>query len=201
MKAGLSIVRNKLDKSILIHNADIKSTFSLIWLHGLGDSSEGFLDFFCDDLSPINVGARVKLIQAPVRPVTINGGAPCTSWYDITSLDFKGVEKERYSLPQLNESLQILSQHVKEEAEQWKDCQEDKYKRVFVGGFSQGCAVALTYALSAERVLGGGIGLSGHLFGAVPFLNDGKVPLLINHGKYDNMIPYQLAIKSYQPVL
>jgi hypothetical protein len=40
--AGVS--RNKTDKSITLMPAH--PCFSLIWLHGLGDSSEGFLSFF-----------------------------------------------------------------------------------------------------------------------------------------------------------
>lgn len=44
MKKGLEILRNKVDKSIeLIPEG---AYYSLIWLHGLGDNSEGFLDFF-----------------------------------------------------------------------------------------------------------------------------------------------------------
>lgn len=45
MIKGLNVVRNNVDKSILV-TADTKPLYSLIWLHGLGDTSEGFLDFF-----------------------------------------------------------------------------------------------------------------------------------------------------------
>lgn len=44
MKKGLEILRNKADRTIDIIPKD--AFYSLIWLHGLGDSSEGFLDFF-----------------------------------------------------------------------------------------------------------------------------------------------------------
>jgi hypothetical protein len=37
--------------------------------------------------SPVYDGARVRLLQAPLRPVTINHGAPCNSWYDIKTFD------------------------------------------------------------------------------------------------------------------
>ena len=78
------VVRNKTDHSILIAPKEPKN--SLIWLHGLGDSSEGFFDFFLDENSPVYDGTRVLLLQAPFRPVTINGGLKANSWYDIKSL-------------------------------------------------------------------------------------------------------------------
>ena len=75
------VTRNKVDHSILISPKEPRN--SLIWLHGLGDSSEGFFDFFLDENSPVYDGTRVLLLQAPLRPVTINQGHKSNSWYDI----------------------------------------------------------------------------------------------------------------------
>jgi predicted esterase len=44
MHKAFQIIPNKIDKSILI--LPEKAYFSLIWLHGLGDSAAGFLDYF-----------------------------------------------------------------------------------------------------------------------------------------------------------
>ena len=84
MQKAIKIVSNKVDKSILL-SID-KPYFSLIWLHGLGDSSAGFLDYFQHQLSPVFKGARIKLLHAPIRPVTLNGGMKMASWYDIKHL-------------------------------------------------------------------------------------------------------------------
>ena len=84
MNKALKVIPNKVDKSILLTLE--KPYFSLIWLHGLGDSSAGFLDFFQMDTSPVFKGARVKLLHAPIRPVTINSGMTMPSWYDIREL-------------------------------------------------------------------------------------------------------------------
>lgn len=67
-----TIVRNKADHSIIMSYPH--SSFSLIWLHGLGDSSEGFYDFFAHPLSPVHDAYRVKLLQAPLKKITINNG-------------------------------------------------------------------------------------------------------------------------------
>jgi phospholipase/carboxylesterase len=79
-----NVITNAIDKSITLIGKDPKC--SLIWLHGLGDKSEGFKSFFCHSHSPVYAGIKIKLIQAPERPVTINGGAVTNSWYDIKSL-------------------------------------------------------------------------------------------------------------------
>jgi len=96
MQKSIKVISNKADKSILLTLE--KPFFSLIWLHGLGDTSVGFLDFFQLDSSPVFRGGRVKLLHAPIRPVTINNGIPFTSWYDIKSFGGIGQEKDRYNL-------------------------------------------------------------------------------------------------------
>ena len=88
MKKGLQVIPNKVNKSILLSLE--KPYYSLIWLHGLGDSSAGFLDFFQMPQSPVFKGARVKLLHAPFQPVTINGGMTMPSWYDIVDLSAVG---------------------------------------------------------------------------------------------------------------
>lgn len=70
-----------------------------------------------------------------------------------------------------------------------------------MGGFSQGCAVSLLYGLSSDKLLGGAVGWSGHLFQSFDLKNQGKLPLLINHGQYDSMIPFQMAVQSYDKII
>lgn len=87
MKNAIKILTES-DKTIILNPE--KPLYSLIWLHGLGDSSAGFLDFFQMPQSPVHKGFRIKLLQAPVQPVTINGGMKCSSWYDIKILSAQG---------------------------------------------------------------------------------------------------------------
>ena len=89
MKGAVTILKQE-DKSILLKPSIAK--YSLIWLHGLGDTSRGFLDYFDIPDSPAYNGARVKLLHAPVRPVTINGGDYMPSWYDIKVLGFSSLK-------------------------------------------------------------------------------------------------------------
>ena len=79
----------------------------------------------------------------------------------------------------------------------------DVYKRIFVGGFSQGCAISVFYGLTAKIQLGGIIGFSGYLFNFEGFelSNLGKVPILLNHGNQDSMVDFAHAKKSYERLL
>lgn len=111
----------------------------------------------------------MNLLNAPIRKVTINGGAKCNSWYDIRSLGATGSDEDRFSLQEVNDSLAIIDNKVKAEIAYWKengikDSDEQICKRIFIGGFSQGCAMSLTYGLTSDRKLGGVIAFSGHLF-------------------------------------
>ena len=93
------MLRNKKDFSIEFIPEN--SYFSLIWLHGLGDSSEGFFDYFQMQSSPLHIGAKIKLVQAPSRPVSINGGQKFNSWYDIKTMDWMAPDKDLYSLKEI----------------------------------------------------------------------------------------------------
>ena len=103
MKGALTVIKQE-DKTILLQPS--LARYSLIWLHGLGDTSAGFLDYFNIPGSPAYNGARVKLLHAPIRPVTINGGSKMPSWYDIKVLGFSSKkEEDKCSLQEVKESL------------------------------------------------------------------------------------------------
>jgi hypothetical protein len=78
-----NIYRNIQDSSITISYG--KPKCSIIWLHGLCDTSEGFFSYFTHSYSPVYEGVRVKLIQAPLKNITLNRGEVCHGWYDIMS--------------------------------------------------------------------------------------------------------------------
>lgn len=67
------VYRNIQDNSISLTYKAPQRT--LIWLHGLCDTSEGFYSFFTHSHSPLyhpNLNLKIKLIQAPLRHITIN---------------------------------------------------------------------------------------------------------------------------------
>lgn len=43
----------KVDKDIYITPSDGKHTETLVWMHGLGDTADGWFDIFCSEISPV----------------------------------------------------------------------------------------------------------------------------------------------------
>ena len=60
---------------------------TVIWLHGLGDSGDGFAPVAPQLDLPSELGVRFIFPHAPMQAVTINGGMQMRSWYDIKSMD------------------------------------------------------------------------------------------------------------------
>lgn len=75
--------------------ADVSGEHSgtIIFLHGLGDSGDGWFDTF-RAIRKENPTIRLVCPTAPILPVTINGGMRMTSWHDLKSLN--NLEKETF---------------------------------------------------------------------------------------------------------
>ena len=54
---------------------------TVIWLHGLGADGHDFEPVI--PMLRLDASLRFVFPHAPVRPVTINGGAEMRAWYDI----------------------------------------------------------------------------------------------------------------------
>ncbi len=135
---------------------------------------------------------KVILLTAPKIPVTFNRGFVMNSWFD-QSIDADGM-------------------FVFKEADAWKSNKRvtdeihaaakelhDDYSKVFLGGFSQGCAMALMASLTSEHLLGGVCGLSGFLFPFVKFdESKRKLPIFLYHGLSDDMVYYQHTMQGYK---
>ena len=120
---------------------------TLIFLHGLGDSCEGFYDYFAEwskyKLTPPS--CRIVLPTAPRKPVSCNRGYVMNSWFDIYPEGPKPAEtlaeiRAEHNQDDLIESAKFLLELVEEERKKFKD---GDIGRIYIGGFSQGCMVSL----------------------------------------------------------
>jgi phospholipase/carboxylesterase len=66
-------------------------TAAVIWLHGLGADGYDFVDIV-PMLGLRATPTRFVFPHAPMRPVTINGGAVMRAWYDV--IGDAGVRRE-----------------------------------------------------------------------------------------------------------
>ena len=179
--ADIVVVETQPDPSVLI-----------IWLHGLGADGHDFESIIGELRLENEKGIRFIFPNAPVRPVTINGGMRMRSWYDIA------VSSDGFSTdePQLRESAAYVEKLV-EEALAWKKPPE----KIFLAGFSQGGAVVLHAALRSKFLLSGVIALSTYL--PFPDKVDAEMNSMQNgidvffaHGRNDPVIAIDRAITS-----
>jgi len=165
---------------------------SVIWLHGLGDTGAGwkFLSTYFDF-------PHVKWIfpHAPPIRITVNGGMRMPGWFDITSLtDIMARQDEEGML----KSVHMVHKLITEEVD--AGISADK---IIVGGFSQGCAIALLAGYSSERKLNGIVGLSGWLplrekFPAMRTDANLKTPLFQAHGEVDVVVNFKFGEMTYE---
>ena len=114
---------------------------SVIWLHGLGADGHDFEPIVPELRLPAELPLRFVFPHAPVRPVTINGGATMRAWYDILSLDAVG----RADAAGVRESTALLDALI--EREQQRGIAADM---IVVAGFSQGGAIAINSVLARQ---------------------------------------------------
>ena len=83
---------------------------SIIWLHGLGASAEDFLPIVPQLNLPDDHAMRFVFPNAPIQPVTLNGGFPMPAWYDIYGL--AGDIRQDEAGIRRTENLEIGRAHV-----------------------------------------------------------------------------------------
>ena len=169
--------------------------YTIIWLHGLGDSAAGFLDvFYTEEYMMAPKNAKIVLTTAPERAVTVNYGEKMNSWYDIYSLGDnikEGSESKEINLNELADSTNIILNLIEREAKLLKN----EYGNIIVGGFSQGACVSYSTFLKSKHCIGAYVWLSGH---APPIdINEltedkKKIPIFSYHGLSDPMVPEML---------
>jgi phospholipase/carboxylesterase len=169
-----------------------KPDAAVIWLHGLGADGHDFEPIVPEIVRPGERAWRFIFPNAPVRPVTINGGMPMRAWYDLKGLDRKAAE----DVAGFRDTERQVRQLIDREAERGIPA-----RRVVLAGFSQGAAVSLYTAPRFAEGLAGVMALSGYLPGADSFsaerapAND-AAPIFLAHGQGDAVLPMTLGVHS-----
>ncbi|XP_012260302.2 acyl-protein thioesterase 2 [Athalia rosae] len=163
--------------------ATARHTATLIFFHGLGDTGHGWASSMGAVRAP-----HVKVIcpTAPTMPVTLNGGFRMPSWFDLRSLDPSGPEDEEGICRATEVVHSLIAQEV---------AAGIPTKRIVIGGFSQGGALAIYSALTFPEPLAGVIALSAwlplHQRFPADAVGNKNVPLLQCHGDCDPLVPYK----------
>ena len=141
--------------SLLVLRPRLRHTSSCIWLHGLGDSGQGWLDGV-NVLAAALPSTKFILPTAKAIPVTLNGGMAMPAWYNLAG----GADRADEKCEGLDASIALVRSLLAEEVEGGVPI-----GACVVGGFSQGAALALSVGLRqpAGEALAGVVALSGYL--------------------------------------
>ncbi|KAK7502118.1 hypothetical protein BaRGS_00006482 [Batillaria attramentaria] len=140
--------------------------------------------------------------HAPIKPVTLNAGMKMPSWFDIHGLDSNSPQ-DTAGIKEASHTLQTL---VEKEVSSGIP-----RNRIFIGGFSQGGAVALYTAFAVNKPIGGVVALSTWLPLHKVIMKEGEpkynkdVPVLQCHGTHDPLVHFHWGqetcgfLRSFNP--
>jgi len=165
---------------------------TVLILHGLGADGRDFVPV-AEQLDLSSIGpVRFLFPNAPVIPVSINGGYQMPAWYDILGADITARQDEKG----MRQTQDSMNQLIEREIERGIPA-----RRIVIAGFSQGCAMALMTGLRFPERLAGIMGLSGYLPLAATLATErspanADVPVFLAHGTRDGVVPLPRAIAS-----
>jgi len=130
-----------------------------------------------------------------VRPVSVNNGYRMRAWYDIFEFGAQAVSP-REDEAGLRESFAAVHALVEREIARGVPAH-----RIVLGGFSQGCAIALGAGLRFGQRLAGLVGMSGYLPLASTTAAERRdanalTPIFLAHGQRDPVIAIDRAAES-----
>lgn len=166
---------------------------SVIWLHGLGADGHDFEPIVPELGLAEDLGIRFIFPNAPIRPVTINGGMSMRAWYDVKSPNLR--EQEDHDA--IIESSALVNNYIDTEIEAGIAS-----NKIILAGFSQGGAITLHVGLRYASPLAGILALSSylplhdHLENEASSIKD--IPIMMAHGISDPIIPVEQGRSSCQ---
>jgi phospholipase/carboxylesterase len=167
--------------------------YSIIWLHGLGADGHDFEDI-AGQLH-LNAAPHIRFIfpNAPIQPVTINGGMQMRAWYDILVMQLER-EVDRNGIYQ---SASLIEQLIAREKDNGIASEN-----ILLAGFSQGGVIALHVGLRYPEKLAGMIALSSYL-PTIDQLNteasaaNQATPIFMAHGIVDSIVDVEAGKAVY----
>ena len=163
---------------------DSHAPITLIWLHGMGVDGSDF-ESFQKELSQFGELNNVRMIlpSAPSRDISAYN-MKMTAWYDIYDETFDSEQKE--DIDGMNQAADAISTLIEEQR------QKNPQSPIWLGGFSQGAALALLVGMSQINPVAGVIALSGYVPNHPRFdeLSDvaKQTPIFMAHGTLDSVI-------------
>lgn len=166
--------------------------YSVIWLHGLGADGHDFEDIVKE--LHLTAAAHIRFIfpNAPIQPVTINGGMEMRAWYDILAMQLE----HKVDINGIYQSAKLIEQLIEHEQNNGIAAEN-----ILLAGFSQGGVIALHVGLRYPHKLAGIIALSSYLPTLAQLDTEASeanknTPVFMGHGILDSIV----AIESGKAV-
>ncbi|KTB10687.1 Acyl-protein thioesterase 1 [Nakaseomyces glabratus] len=184
-----------MSTAVRIASTKKPAKYALIFLHGLGDTGQGwsFLAHYLQQYHPCFESTSFIFPNAPIKPVTANGGMPMPSWFDIKVWDWTTSNVDTVGFQQ---SLKEVQKYVDSSISDGIEPQN-----IIVGGFSQGAALALASAVTLNNKIGAFIGLSGFAYLRNELQETRKnlnpnTPVFHGHGESDDVVPFPIGVQT-----
>lgn len=131
---------------------------AIIFIHGLGDSGEGWLWFpqVIQQTGLVKSYSDINFVfpNAPTLPITVNGGMRMPAWFDIYEF---GNPDAKQDVDGFLKSCNVVKELIQEQI----DKHHVPAEKIIIGGFSQGAAVSMATLALLDFKIGGLVALSG----------------------------------------
>lgn len=173
----------------IISNPNTPVRCSVIWLHGLGATSNDFAPIVPELGIQDELGIRFVFPQAPDMPVSINNGMVMPAWYDISMMDLM----KRADADGIINSSNIITDMINDEIAMGIDP-----SKIVIAGFSQGGVIAIDAGIRFPSTLAGIMALSTYIPVRDTLKNaeqngSGDMSIFYGHGDFDPVIPIEQA--------
>lgn len=167
--------------------------YSVIWLHGLGADGHDFEGLVPELLLTAKANIHFIFPNAPIQPVTINGGMSMRSWYDILE---RSLER-KVDIDGIYQSADLIEPLIQQEIDLGIPS-----TNILLAGFSQGGVIALHAGLRCQHKLAGIVALSTYL----PTIEQLKferstannaTPIFMAHGIIDPVVAVESGKASF----
>ena len=171
--------------------------YSVIWMHGLGANGHDF-EAIVPELHLVEQSATHFIFpNAPIQPVTINGGMTMNSWYDILEMTLQ----RKVDVAGIYQSSAQITKLIDREI-----AKGIAAENILLAGFSQGGVIALHTGLRYPQRLAGIVALSTYL-PTLEQLNteasaaNAALPIFMAHGDADPVVDIQIARQVHAQLL
>jgi len=172
--------------------------YTLVYLHQFNCEGFGYAynkpHYFYSSTKFCFKGLKIVFPNAPKLPITAQDGYEKNAWYDYLT-DFDGVREDKVNMKSLRKTRDRIFQLLHHEI----GLLGGDASRVLIGGASQGCCTAMHCALQFPRVLGGFVGIVGHLLSCSPVPEAKKhMPISLYNGLDDDIMRWSWVRKTFR---